>query len=169
MGVLCYNCPMKIVVLSDTHGNQTLAAHALDLAGHADHIIHLGDETDDATFLEALSGKTVTKVLGNCDHLAGTPRETMLVLDEKKFLLTHGDLYGVKAGLDKLTQRAAAEKADVVLYGHTHIHSVLTIDGVLYVNPGCLKKGCSEPSFALLSLENGILSADIVPLPPNIT
>ncbi|WP_306532757.1 metallophosphoesterase [Geobacter sp.] len=157
---------MKIVVFSDTHGNQALAAQALDLAGHADHIIHLGDETDDATFLEALSGITVTKVLGNCDFATDTPREAMLVLEEKRFLLTHGDLYGVKAGLDKLSKRATAEKADVVLYGHTHIQSVCTIDGVLYVNPGCLKKGYSEPSFALLSLEKGTLSADIVPLHP---
>lgn len=160
---------MKIAVFSDTHGNQALTAHALDLAGDADHIIHLGDEANDATFLELLSGKIVTKVLGNCDFSTDTPREALLVLEEKRFLLTHGDRYGVKAGLDKLTKRAAAEKADVVLYGHTHIQSVLTIDGVLYVNPGCLKKGFSEPSFALLSLENGVLSADIIHLHPIVS
>jgi len=157
---------MKIVIFSDTHGNQALAAHALDLAGHVDHIVHLGDESDDAAFLELLSGRTVIKVLGNCDYSTDSPRESLLTLEGKKFLLTHGDRYGVKGGLDKLARKAAAEKADVVLYGHTHIRSVLTIDGVLYVNPGCLKKGFSEPSFALLSLDNGVISADIVPVQP---
>lgn len=157
---------MKIAVLSDTHGNQTLAAQALDMAGDVDHIIHLGDDFDDATFLEALSGRAVTKVLGNCDFAAGTPRETTLVLEDKKFLLTHGDLYGVKGGLEKLAAKAVEEKADVVLYGHTHLQSVQTIGGVLYINPGCLKKGFSKPSFALVSLERGTLVADIVQLPP---
>lgn len=154
------------MVFSDTHGNQALAAQALDLAGDVDHIVHLGDETEDAAFLELLSGKTVIKVLGNCDFSTDSPRESLLILEGKKFLLTHGDRYGVKAGLDKLARRASAEKADVVLYGHTHIHSIVTIDGILYVNPGCLKKGFSEPSFALLSLEDGVLSADIVPVNP---
>ncbi|MRR07792.1 MAG: metallophosphoesterase [Deltaproteobacteria bacterium] len=157
---------MKIVVFSDTHGNQALVAHALDLAGNVDHIIHLGDETEDADFVELLSGKTVIKVLGNCDFSKDSPRESLLTLEGKKFLLTHGDRYGVKAGLDKLTRQAVAKKADVVLYGHTHIHSVITIDGIVYVNPGCLKRGFNEPSFALLSLDNGVVSADIISVPP---
>lgn len=157
---------MKIVVFSDTHGNHALAAHALDLAGHVDHIIHLGDNTDDADFLELLSGRSVIKVLGNCDYSTESPRESLLTLEGKKFFLTHGDRYGVKAGLDRLARKAAVEKADVVLYGHTHIRSVITRDGVLYVNPGCLKRGFSEPSFALLSLGNGVVSADIVPVQP---
>lgn len=157
---------MKIAVLSDTHGNQALAARALDVAGDVDHIIHLGDDFDDAEFLEALSGMAVTKVPGNCDLSAGSPREATLILEDKKFLLTHGDLYGVKGGLDKLAKRATEEKADVVLYGHTHIQSVQTIGDVLYINPGCLKKGFNNPSFALLSLANGILSADIIQLQP---
>lgn len=157
---------MKIAVFSDTHGNQALAARALEMAGNVDHIVHLGDETDDAAFLELLSGRTVIKIRGNCDFSTDSPRESLLTLEGKKFLLTHGDHYGVKAGLDKLARRAAAENVDVVLYGHTHIRSVLTIDGILYVNPGCLKKGFSEPSIALLSLDNGVVSADIVSVPP---
>lgn len=158
---------MKIAVFSDTHGNQPLTAQALDLAGQVDRIVHLGDEIDDADFLELLSGKEVIKVPGNCDFSTDSPREVLVNLGGKKFLLTHGDRYGVKGGLDKLVLKAAEEKADVVLYGHTHIRSVVTIHGTLYVNPGCLKKGFSDPSFALLSLDNGMVSAAIVPVQPH--
>lgn len=165
-GGVCYNKKMKIAIFSDTHGNHALLARAFDLAGDVDHIFHLGDDTDDAIFLELLCGKTVIKVLGNCDFSTDSPRESLLSLEGMKFLLTHGDRYGVKGGLDKLTTRAAEERADVVLYGHTHVPTVTTIDGILYVNPGCLKKGFSKPSFALLSLENGTLSASIVPVTP---
>uniref|UniRef100_A0A831XDF4 Phosphoesterase n=1 Tax=Geobacter metallireducens TaxID=28232 RepID=A0A831XDF4_GEOME len=158
---------MKIAVFSDTHGNQSLTAQALDLAGRVDRIVHLGDEIDDAEFLELLSGQEVIKVPGNCDISTDSPREALVNLGGKKFFLTHGDRYGVKGGLDKLVRKAAAEKADVVLYGHTHIRSVVTINGTLYVNPGCLKRGFSDPSFALLSLDDGVVSAAIVPVQPH--
>ncbi|RNC69070.1 MAG: metallophosphoesterase [Desulfuromonadales bacterium] len=155
---------MKVLVLSDTHGNHSLAVRALDMAGHTDHIVHLGDEIEDACFLEEVTGISVTKVLGNCDLSPLFPRETTLELDGKRVLLTHGDLYTVKTGLDKLKKKAVAERIDVVLYGHTHIPIVQKIDNILFVNPGCLKKGCIEPSFALLSIDNGVASANIVPL-----
>jgi len=157
---------MKLAVFSDTHGNQPLTAQALGLAGRVDLIVHLGDEIDDADFLELLSGKEVIKVPGNCDFSTESPREVLLSLGGKRFLLTHGDRYGVKGGFDRLVRRAAEEKADVVLYGHTHIRSVVTINGTLYVNPGCLKRGFSDPSFALVSLDDGTVAATIVPVQP---
>lgn len=160
---------MRVVVLSDTHGNFPLAVRALDVAGQADHIVHLGDEVEDACFLENVTGMTVTKVLGNCDYSHHFPRETTLELDGKRVLITHGDLYTVKTGLEKLRQKAVAEKIDVVLYGHTHIPIVQMLDNILFVNPGCLKKGWSDPSFALLSIDNGVVSAAIVRVTAAIT
>ncbi len=156
---------MKVVILSDTHGNQTLALSIVEANGDADHIVHLGDETDDACFLEDVTGRTVVKIGGNCDCTARYPREVTLDLEGRSILITHGDLYNVKAGKERLKKRAHEVKADIVLYGHTHLASIEEIDGILFVNPGCLKKGCEEPSYAVLTLENGVPSAEIIPAP----
>lgn len=156
---------MKIVILSDTHGNQALAARILEEVHDVDHIIHLGDEIDDACFLEMVYGKEIIKVPGNCDYSASFPRERHITLAGKKTLITHGDLYNVKSGMEKLQEKAKAEKVEFVLYGHTHQASVQTIDDILFVNPGCLKKGFSELTYAILSIENESFSAEIIPAP----
>ena len=157
---------MKILVLSDTHGNHSLSLQALEQAGDFDHLVHLGDNLVDACFLEELTGREILKVPGNCDHTQGLPRETVQIIGGKIFFITHGDLYHVKAGLEKLQRRASEAHADTVLYGHTHVASVQNSDGILFVNPGSLKRGITMPSFAIIFLENASLSAQIVPLHP---
>lgn len=157
---------MKIIVLSDTHGNQSLALSILDGNGDANRIVHLGDEVEDARFIEEISGKSVIKLAGNCDFSTDQPRENTLDVAGRRIFLTHGDLYNVKAGLEKLLKRAAAVRADVVLYGHTHQAAVLEIGGILLVNPGCLKKGCDQPSFAVVTIGVDSVSAEIIPVTP---
>lgn len=154
---------MKIVVLSDTHGNQSLALSILDLHEDAGHVVHLGDEIQDADFLEDATGKTIIKVQGNCDCSPAHPREASLVLAGQRFLLTHGDAYYVKSGLERLRERAAAVDAAVVLFGHTHVACVEAIDGILYVNPGCLKRGAGNLTYAVVTLADGTITAEILP------
>lgn len=156
---------MKIIVLSDTHGNFPAAFRILDQNDDTDVVIHLGDEADDAGHLGLVSHAAVIRIAGNCDHTADFPRELSLVLEGKKFFLTHGDRYGVKATIENLRRKAAAEQADVVLYGHTHLASIDELDGRLYVNPGCLKSGCASPSYAVLHLNGPQLTAELLPLP----
>lgn len=153
---------MKLVILSDTHGNQTLALSIIDGNGDADHFIHLGDEVEDACFLEDMSRRPVIKVCGNCDYTAAYPREKVIELDGRRVMVTHGDLYQVKAGIEKLRKRAGTEKVDVVLYGHTHQPAVQELDGILFVNPGCLKTGCEPHTYAVVTLTKQTVTAEIV-------
>jgi predicted phosphodiesterase len=44
-----------------------------------------------------------------------------ITLSGKKILFTHGDLYGVKYGMDGITSLARENGADIALFGHTHI------------------------------------------------
>jgi hypothetical protein len=157
---------MIIVILSDTHGNQSLALRILDLHGDAGHVIHLGDELQDADFLEDATGMPIIKVQGNCDCSPSHPRESSLELAGRRFLLTHGDLYQVKSGLERLQERAAAVDATVVLFGHTHVALIESISGILYVNPGCLKRGCNRLTYAVITMDNGTISAEILPAIP---
>lgn len=159
---------MKLVILSDTHGNQTLALSIIDDNGDADHFIHLGDEVDDACFLEDISGRPVIKISGNCDYTTAYPREKVIELDGHRVMLTHGDLYQVKAGIEKLRRRAGTEKVDVVLYGHTHQPTVQELDGILFVNPGCLKNGCDSLTYAVVTLTEQAVTAEIVSAAPSV-
>ena len=154
---------MKILVLSDTHGNQQSAAKILEESG-ADMLIHLGDEISDAITMESTTVIPVIKVPGNCDHRSTEPRELLRTIGDKKFFITHGDLYKVKNGLQKLVDKAKELKAAVVLFGHTHKPLIQNQEGVLLINPGTLMNGCDSRSYAILTVTPFKVSAEIIHL-----
>jgi putative phosphoesterase len=155
---------MKLLVLADTHGNIPLAVRATDDAGPVDTLIHLGDELEDCRVLEALVNCPIVRIAGNCDMGAPFPRELSCTFAGIRFLLTHGDLYQVKAGLARLHDRARAVQARVVLYGHTHRAADDEIDGIRYLNPGTLHRGSNSWSYAVITVVAGKVTTRIVPL-----
>lgn len=157
---------MRILVVSDTHGNYPAALVILEQSA-AQLLVHLGDEVDDARTIEPLLEIPLLKVAGNCDHGATEPREIVVVIAGKRVFITHGDRYRVKLGLESLKRKAAELQAEVVLFGHTHIPGVWNEDGVLLVNPGTLMAGSSLQSYALLTITDEAVDATIVPFPEN--
>ena len=155
---------MRILVISDTHGNYPLAVRAIDQAGLADHIIHLGDVTDDATTIEYALGKSVIKVAGNCDPASTAPKELCVSFSNRNILITHGDRYNVKSGLSQLRMKARSTKSHVVLYGHTHMADISRSEGILFVNPGSLAEACSTKSIASITITGNRISAEIIPV-----
>lgn len=153
---------MRLLVLSDTHGNYPLALKALEMAGPVDLIFHCGDGIEDARLLEEITGHRIVKVPGNCDLHAPEPHEVAPVIAGHKFFITHGDNYNVKGGLSLLHNKALKENARIVLYGHTHIGSIAEHEGILFVNPGCLRYKWPEASYAILSIDSTMLRAQIV-------
>jgi len=152
---------MNILVLSDTHGSYHHALKAIEHAGTADYIIHLGDSADDACMIENCIGQAVVRVAGNCDPYDSSPREIQRTIAGKNFLITHGDAYQVKAGLNRLLRHAHRKKAHIVLYGHTHRAAIDTIGGIFFVNPGCFDKN-GNGSYAMIRIVSGIITAEIV-------
>jgi putative phosphoesterase len=149
------------MVLSDTHGNYPLAIRAVDQAGTVDCIIHLGDEMADACIIESIAGVPLIMVPGNCDPTTTAPRELLQTLAGKRFFITHGDLYHVKSGLSRLHRKALEEKVEVVLYGHTHVASIELIDGIFFINPGCLAKVGDTGSYAVIDIRSETIMAGI--------
>lgn len=143
---------MKIMVISDTHGNYLAPLSLLDDCDGVDLVIHLGDEINDAKLLQELITTPVLMVPGNCDIEAREPRELSGNIGGQVFFITHGDRYGVKNSLESLIKKGAAEKATIVLYGHTHSPSVRTENGMLLLNPGSLATTCMMKSYALITL-----------------
>ncbi|MGA7828906.1 MAG: YfcE family phosphodiesterase [Geobacteraceae bacterium] len=153
---------MKIAVLSDTHGNFTLAIRMLDRIAGLDCIIHLGDLLHDAEIIEQVLDIPVIKLAGNCDSAPQSNREILLTLDDKSLFLSHGDHYQVKNGSEKIYEKAFNMSADIVLYGHTHKALVEKKGDIILLNPGTLKDAASQQSLAILKLERSEVTAEIV-------
>ena len=143
---------MRILVISDTHGNFPLAFKACGMIESFTALIHLGDGADDAALLEDGLDVEVIHVAGNCDLGSTSPRELLWECEGKKILLVHGDAYGVKNGLGRLEKRACEVGADAVLFGHTHRATVTTLSGILAVNPGTLMRPSQHTTFATLEI-----------------
>lgn len=152
---------MKIAVLSDTHGNYPLAIKMLDCISGLDCIIHLGDILPDADIIECALDIPVIKLAGNCDSAPEAARELLLNIGDRTFFLSHGDVYRVKNGVERIYEKASSVKAGIVLYGHTHVPVIQKKGEILLVNPGCLKAAAAQQSLAILTILHREVSAEI--------
>ncbi len=139
----------KIVIFSDTHGNKTLIKKTEQICIESDLILHAGDGNTDVFSIEGAYEKAEI-VDGNCDGGFAGVNEIILEIEERKILLTHGHLYGVKNSLNTLVSYAKKINCDIVIYGHNHKKNVETRDGILLINPGTLSRSSFEKSFCYL-------------------
>jgi uncharacterized protein len=156
---------MKVLVVSDTHGNFTPALQAHSLTEPVDAVIHLGDGIEDANLLRSLMHLNVITVSGNCDHDSTVPREILWECAGKRILLVHGDSYGVKGGLEGLKQRATEVHADIVLFGHSHRATCITTSGILFLNPGTLMRTSHNKTFATIEISGDCIEARLHDIP----
>lgn len=130
---------MKILVISDSH-NVILDSQIEDIKkeGYFDLLIHCGDKYNDADkFAQELNIEKVLKVPGNCDFgIMGIKSTIMCEIKGKKFIITHGHLFNVKSNINSLMEFAKKNRADIVLYGHTHKAQNEIINNILFFNPG---------------------------------
>jgi putative phosphoesterase len=149
---------MKLLVISDTHGSANRAFAAHSRCEPVDAIVHLGDGCGDAELLGEVLDAPVMAVAGNCDVGVAVPRERVWECAGKRILLTHGDLYQVKSGLEKLSLRAVAVGADIALYGHTHVARHELQSGVHLVNPGALANYSTRHSYAVVTINADVIT-----------
>lgn len=164
---------MDILVISDTHGRADRVTEVLNRT-RAGVLLFLGDGLRDLGVVD--EGKiTVRAVRGNCDWFTGdsAPEARLEVFGKYRMFLTHGHRYGVKSGIEHAIAAAAANDADVLLYGHTHVPLEKTVPTgtellggkalqkpLLVVCPGSLgQPQRGAPTFATLTVrENGVLA-----------
>lgn len=123
---------MKIGVMSDSHGNTAMVQKALKRMGKVELLFHLGDKWTDLKKPGAICLK------GNCDFESGAPLEWSGMIAGVSIYATHGHLYRVKWGPDKLLAAAKRNGWQLVLYGHTHVPEHFTEGDTVLVNPGSL-------------------------------
>ncbi|MBQ8435971.1 MAG: YfcE family phosphodiesterase [Oscillospiraceae bacterium] len=146
---------MKIIVVSDSHGNLRALNKAL-CDYHADLYIHLGDgERELDTICRQNPDKQIYHVCGNCDYASLSEEELLLSPDDKNVIFAvHGHRYNVRYTLEQLKEAAGKKGANIVLYGHTHSRHNEYDNGMYILNPGSVSapRDGNKPSFAVIEL-----------------
>lgn len=121
--------PMLLGIISDTHG--LLRPEALDALTGVEHIIHAGDIGRPDIVPRLATIAPVTAIRGNVDIQTWArelPAWEAVTLASRTIYVIHD-----VADLD-LDPGAAG--FDMVIFGHSHMPKVETINDVLYLNPG---------------------------------
>ena len=157
---------MKILVISDTHGDIEKAREAIEDNPDLDLIIHLGDYFRDAQKLsDFFPHIPIEYIYGNSDFMIGdVPSEKILEFNGKRIFITHGHKYSVKWDYNKLCSKAEEMNADILLFGHTHIADMVRKKEYLLVNPGSIsdpRDGEGE-SYLILEIDSKKVKTKIV-------
>lgn len=149
---------MKILVLSDSHGNISNMLQAAERESPR-LILHLGDCWRDGERLhDRLPELPLEQVPGNCDFRGSQPTERLLFLGDMRILMCHGHTYGVKQSLMRAGLAAEEKNLDLFLFGHTHKPLVDKRGKTLFLNPGSIGDYI-QPTYGIVTLENGKLDA----------
>ncbi|AFT81422.1 YfcE family phosphodiesterase [Leuconostoc carnosum] len=129
----------KFLIVSDIHGDRAILVDILKQWHHqVDGVFYNGDSELPATD-DVFHG--VSTVIGNMDDDDQFADDQVVTIDGVTFFQTHGHLYRATkantwANLDLMNQAANKAKAQVVLFGHTHIDGATIFDHKLFINPG---------------------------------
>lgn len=154
---------MKCLILSDSHGRAYNVERVLSMHPDAEAVFFLGDGLSDIAELRSkYPAKAWLFVSGNCDPTYGASlvaeKIGSITLFGKKIIYCHGDLIGVKYGVDGALDYTKKNGADVLLFGHTHTPLEKYVDGVYLFNPGSISGSGGAPSYGLMNITDaGVL------------
>lgn len=166
----------EILVLSDSHGRSEILRNIIEHFGpRCDAVAFCGDGIGDLCSALELTGKSkkfaacfppvAVFARGNGDYpdfpfgqgYIQVPQHETLKAAGMNILLTHGHAEGAYYGLERLSQAARENEADIVFYGHTHIAARHELDCSYFINPGsCAHPRGGQPhSFAIVQVPGG--------------
>ena len=128
----------RLAVVSDTHSHPhaRTAERLAELA--PDAILHGGDIGDRAVLEQLAEVAPVYAVRGNIDtDLRDVPDVLTLDIGTLRILLTHIAVYGPRLR-PEVARLAHAEKASLVVCGHSHVPFIGSDRGVTVFNPGSI-------------------------------
>ncbi len=128
---------MRFLVVSDSHGSIEEIDAVLNRHGEIDVIFHCGDVEYPK---EEIDKRNIICVNGNSIYDTDFEDELVLIVKDKKFLITHGHLYNVKSSTEELTRKAKKLNIDFCLFGHTHVIHYENVDGMIIINPGSINR-----------------------------
>jgi putative phosphoesterase len=159
---------IRIAVLADTHiprRAKALPEAAWEVVRSADVIVHAGDVLTEKFLGELRKEAPVHAVRGNNDIELEVLQETIeLSLEGVNVAVIHDS--GGKTGRQK-RMRKRFPKADIVIFGHSHVPMNEETEGLLLFNPGSPTDKRMQPvaTMGLIEIDNGKVKAQIVELP----
>ena len=116
---------MRILLVSDSHGNSEALDKLLKKYPNMDLYLHAGDlEADEQSI------RPFDCVKGNCDHYSNLPERRIIHTPFGALLMTH---------LPYLPVSVAKEyNIKIFVYGHTHRRKFALVDGIYFINPGAI-------------------------------
>ncbi len=150
---------MKILVVSDSHGNYLSFKRAVEKETDCQALIFLGDGERDFDIVTRNMTISTYRVRGNNDWDSSTALSAAVDIGNHRFFLTHGHRYGVNRELGLLTYTARQNNCQCALFGHTHCRHYSFENGVHLFNPGSISlprdgNGCS---YGIITDEGGKL------------
>ena len=136
----------RVGIISDTHG--LLRPEALHRLSGVDHIIHGGDIGRSGLIEELRLIAPVTAIRGNVDKgdwAEAYPETELVRLAERSIFILHD--------LKTLLIDPVVEGVQVIVSGHSHVPTIDTVGGVLYLNPGSAGRRRFKLPIALATLD----------------
>lgn len=146
---------MKYVIFSDNHGDSEAVDLLMDRYPNL-NFISLGDFELDKYYCNRVS---IRQVKGNSFFDPDFPTEIIFYDQNYKIFCTHGHKYSAHWTNSYLIDKARSIKADIVLFGHTHIPLITLEEKTLLINPGSLKfprGSIREKTYAIMEIAEAI-------------
>lgn len=148
---------MKILIISDTHGQNRELLEVLKKTRPVDYLFHCGDTEGMEDYIRDAAGCPSTIVRGNNDFFSDLSQEEVVELAGKRIFITHGHYYGVSMSTAHLAEEAKYRGCGVAMFGHTHKPYLDQTDPELTVlNPGSLSYPRQEgrrPSYIAVDVD----------------
>jgi len=148
---------MKVLIVSDTHGRDHYLLKTLERVCPIDLMIHLGDFEGGEEYIKSISPCPAELIAGNNDFFNGLPKEKIIHIGKYTVMLTHGHRYGVNSNTSTIRDVALKNKADIVMFGHTHLPMIDLSGNVWVINPGSLalpRQHGRIPTFIIMDIDS---------------
>ncbi|MGO5159031.1 MULTISPECIES: metallophosphoesterase family protein [unclassified Bilifractor] len=147
---------MKVLVISDTHGNIDRLQAILNTTGPYDAVFHCGDIEGQEHTIQEYADCPTYMVSGNNDWDSSLPADLNVTIDDYRFWVCHGHRYGVSLSPSAIREEAESRNVDVCLFGHTHKPYLETSRGLTLMNPGSLsypRQIGRKPTFGVIEID----------------
>ena len=150
---------MKILIVSDTHGYNENLVRAIEIEKPFDKMIHLGDFEDEQN-IRRLVNCGIIMVPGNNDYSIELDKSRVVKIHDYTVFITHGNIYAVNYGYNRVVYAGMEKGANIVMFGHTHVPIIDEFDGVTVINPGSLtypRQEGRKPTYVVMNVDdNGL-------------
>lgn len=148
---------MKILIVSDTHGNIQPLKEVLEKEKNLDLFIHCGDVGVYTKEIIELLDCPYHMISGNNDFFSDLPRQDLFSIGSYSVMLTHGHMHGVYISYDRLYYSAVENGINIVMFGHTHVPHIEFTEGVWLINPGSISQprtGDRKHTYVIMELDD---------------